>query len=261
MKKIFMLIFLIILFSSCNETRKAEIINTTEKDSFMASDSLSPVLDGGFKYKSPEWKEVDSLLKILAINEPDKFENSGFTFKSEIYFSKEGSVEKIVQLESINNQIDNAIFKFIQKTFKIIPPEINGKHVKLHTYFTVNYNTNGLNFLSGIDNSLVPKETPEDIYHITVDEMPSPVGGMEDIVRRIKYPEEAKKQGIEGKVIVKLFIDEFGNPQSCKIIKGVDPLLDAEAKDVLMKTKFYPGKIDGKPVKVQVAIPIVFKLK
>ncbi|MEJ2616881.1 MAG: energy transducer TonB, partial [Ignavibacteriaceae bacterium] len=80
-------------------------------------------------------------------------------------------------------------------------------------------------------------------------------------VKRIKYPEEAKKLGIEGKVFVKLFIDEFGNPQSCKIIKGVNPLLDAEAKDVLMKTKFYPGKIDGKPVKVQVAIPIVFKLK
>lgn len=261
MKQIFMLISIMILFSSCNETRKPEIINTTEKDSFMASDSLSPVLDGGFKYKTPEWEEVDSLLKILAINEPDKLENSGFTFKSLIYFSKEGNVEKIIQLESINNQIDNAILKFIQKTFKIVPPEINSKRVKLHTYFTVNYNTDGLNFLSGTDNSLIPKDTPEDMYHVSVDEMPSPVGGMGDIVKRIKYPEDAKKQGIEGKVIIKLFIDELGNPQSCKIIKGVNPLLDAEAKDVLMKTKFYPGKIDGKPVKVQVAIPIVFKLK
>jgi TonB family protein len=261
MKKIFMLIFLMILFSSCNETRKPEIINTTGKDSFMASDGLSPVLEGGFKYKSPEWIEVDSLLKILAVNEPDRFQNSGFTFNSVIYFSREGNVEKIIQLESINKQIDNAILKFIQKTFKIIPPEVNNKHVKLHTYFTVNYNINGLNFMSGTNNSLIPKEAPEDMYNFTVDEMPSPVGGMEDIAKRIKYPEEAKKQGIEGKVIVKLFIDEFGNPQSCKIIKGVNPLLDAEAKDVLMKTKFYPGEIDGKPVKVQVAIPIVFKLK
>ena len=261
MKRIFMLISIMILFSSCNETRKPEIINTTEKDSFMASDSLLPVLDGGFKYKSPEWIEVDSLLKILAINEPDRFENSGFTFKSLIYFSKEGSIEKVIQLESISDQIDNTILKFIQKTIKIIPPEINGKRVKLHTYFTVNYNTDGLNFLSGKDISLIPKESPEDMYHVSVDEMPSPVGGMQDIVKRIKYPEEAKKEGIEGKVIVKLFIDESGIPQRCKIIKGVNPLLDTEAKDVLMKTKFYPGKIDGKPVKVQVAIPVVFKLK
>ena len=261
MKKIFMLIFIMILFSSCNETRKTEIINTAEQDSYLASDKLVPVLDGGFKYKNPEWVRIDSLLKILSINESGRFENSGFTFKSVIYFSKEGNVEKIVQLESINSQVDNAILKFIQKTFKIIPPEIDSKHVRLHTYFTINYNTDGLNFLSGIDNSLVPEESNEDMYHVTVDEMPAPAGGMEDIVKRIKYPEKAKEQGIEGKVIIKLFIDELGNPQSCKIIKGVNPLLDAEAKDVLMKTKFYPGKIDGKPVKVQVAIPIVFKLK
>ncbi|MEJ2614023.1 MAG: hypothetical protein P8Z35_03615, partial [Ignavibacteriaceae bacterium] len=188
MKKIFMLIFLTILFSSCSDTRKPEIINTTEKDSFMASDSLSPVLDSGFKYKSPEWKEVDSLLKILTVNEPETFENTGFTFKSAVYFSKEGIVEKIILLESINNQVDNAILKFIQKTFKIIPPEINNKRVKLHTYFTINYNTEGLNFLPEKVNSLIPKEVPEDMYHVTVDEMPSPVGGMKDIVKRIKYP-------------------------------------------------------------------------
>jgi len=260
MKKIFMLISIMILFSSCNETRKTEIINTTEKGSFLASDSLSPVLKGGFKYKSPEWEEVDSLLKIQTVNEPDRFGNTGFTFKSVIYFSKKGNVEKIVRLESINNQVDNAILKFIQNTFKIIPPEINTRPVKLHTYFTINYNTDGLNFLPE-NHSLIPKEVPENMYHVTVDEMPSPVGGMIDIVKRIKYPEEAKEQGIEGKVIVKLFIDEFGNPQSCKIIKGINPSLDTEAKEVLMKTKFYPGKIDGKPVKVQVAIPIVFKLK
>jgi TonB family protein len=258
MKKIFMLLSIMILFSSCNETRKTQIINTTEKDSFLASDSLSPVLKGGFKYKSPEWKKVDSLLKIQAVNEPERFGSAGFTFKSLVYFSEKGNVEKIVRLESINNQVDNAILEFIQETFKIIPPEINSNPVKLHSYFTINYNTGGLNFLPG-NHSLIP--VPENMYHVTVDEMPSPVGGMIDIVKRIKYPEEAKEQGIEGKVIVKLFIDEFGNPQSCKIIKGINSSLDTEAKEVLMKTKFYPGKIDGKPVKVQVAIPIVFKLK
>ncbi|MFZ0454292.1 MAG: energy transducer TonB [Ignavibacteriaceae bacterium] len=261
MKKIFMLILIMIFLPSCNETRKREIIDTTEKDSFMASDSLTPALNGGFKYKSSEWENVDSLLKMHAVNEPDIFENTGFTFKSLIYFSAEGNIEKIIKLESINNQVDNAILRFIQKTFKIIPPEINNKRVRLHTYFTINYNTDGLNFLPETDNSLIPKEAPEDLYHVTVDEMPSPVGGMIEIVKRIKYPEEAKEQGIEGKVIIKLFIDESGNPQSCKIIKGVNPLLDAEAEKVLMKTKFNPGKIDGKPVKVQVAIPIVFKLK
>jgi protein TonB len=111
-----------------------------------------------------------------------------------------------------------------------------------------------------IDNFLLPQNSPAEAYLPWVEEMPEPAGGMEEIVRRMKYPEEAKNQGIEGRVFVKLFINEFGKPENSEVIRSVHPLLDTEARNVLMKTIFSPGRRDGKPVKVQVVVPILFQL-
>jgi len=259
--KNFLMLILAAAFISCNETREPEIIDTTEKDSYMSWQDLTPGLKGGFKYESPEWKEVVRLLEEHSRKEPERFNKPGFTFRSIIYFSETGYIDKIVLLESISSSIDDAVIKFIRKTFKAIPPEMNFKPVKSHTDFVFNYSPNGLSFFPRIDNFLLPEEEPEDEYLSSIDEMPSPVGGIEDIAKRMKYPEEAKQQGIEGKVLVKLFVDEFGNPQNSKVVKSVHPLLDAEARDVLMKTKFTPGKHNGKAVKVQVIVPINFRLK
>lgn len=259
--KIFSMLVLAAVFMSCNETKEPEIIDTTEKDSYMSSQELALALKGGFKYNSPEWKEVIKLLEQQSGREPERFNAQGFTFRSVIYFSETGNVNKIVLLESINKDIDNAVLKFIRKTFHADPPEINHKQVKSHTGFVFNYSSSGLSFFPRVDNFLIPGEEPESQYLTSVDEMPLPVGGIEDIAKRMKYPEEAKKQAIEGKVLVKLLVDEFGNPQKSSIVKSVHPLLDAEARDVLMKTKFTPGKKEGKAIKVQIIVPISFRLK
>jgi TonB family protein len=259
--KNFLMIISLILFFSCNKTNEPEIVDTTEKDSYMAHQEFIPELKGGFKYGSLEWKEVIELLEKEGVKEPKRFIKPGFNFRSVIYFSEKGNVYKIVLVESINKNIDNAIFNFIRKTFQAVPPEVDSKPVKSHIDFVFNYSREGLSFFSRIDNFLLPDGPPEDKFLVMVDQMPSPVGGMEDIGKRMKYPEEAKKQGIEGKVYVKLLIDEFGNPVNSKVVKGVHPLLDAEARDVLMKTKFTPGRQNGKAVKVQVIVPIIFRLK
>jgi TonB family protein len=259
--KFFLMLALAAFFLSCNEIREPEIINTTEKNSYMSWENLAPDLKGGFEYGSTEWKTVSNLLEQQSRNEPERFKKPGFTFRSVIYFSETGNIEKIVLLESINAETDEAVIKFIRNTLKVNPPELNFKPVRFHTDFTFNYSTAGLNFFPRSDNFLMPETEDEDEYKSSVDEMPVPAKGIEDIGKRMKYPEEAKKQGIEGKVLVKLLIDETGNPISSRIIKGIHPLLDAEAKDVLMKTKFIPGKDKGKAVKVQVVVPIAFRLK
>ena len=51
--------------------------------------------------------------------------------------------------------------------------------------------------------------------------MPEPIGGMFAIQEKIKYPEIAKRAGIEGKVIIQAFIDENGNVVQAKVIKGI----------------------------------------
>lgn len=101
----------------------------------------------------------------------------------------------------------------------------------------------------------------EPVYFVAVEEMPEPIGGIQAIQSKIVYPEIAKRAGVEGRVYVLAFVDESGAVTNAKIIKGIGAGCDEAALDAVKKTKFKPGKQRGKAVKVQVSIPIVFKLQ
>jgi protein TonB len=101
----------------------------------------------------------------------------------------------------------------------------------------------------------------EPVYFVAVEEMPEPIGGISEIQKKIVYPEIAKRAGVEGKVYVLAFVDESGNVTDAKIIKGIGAGCDEAALDAVKKTKFKPGKQRGKAVRVQVSIPVVFKLQ
>lgn len=105
------------------------------------------------------------------------------------------------------------------------------------------------------------KVDEEPQYFVAVEEMPEPIGGIAAIQNKIVYPEIAKRAGVEGKVYVKAFVDEKGNVTKVEIQKGLGAGLDEAAMKAVKETKFKPGKQRGKPVKVQVSIPIVFKLQ
>ena len=105
------------------------------------------------------------------------------------------------------------------------------------------------------------KVEEEPTYFVAVEEMPAPIGGIVAIQKKIVYPEIAKRAGVEGKVYVLAFVDESGSVTKAQIIKGIGAGCDEAALDAVLKTKFTPGKQRGKPVKVQVSIPILFKLQ
>ena len=108
---------------------------------------------------------------------------------------------------------------------------------------------------------LVEKDNTDEFEFIPVpEEMPEPIGGIAEIQKKIVYPELAIRAGIHGKVFVKVFVDEKGNVVKAKIIKGIGVGCDEAAIAAVMKTKFKPGKQRGKPLRVQVSIPILFKL-
>jgi protein TonB len=104
------------------------------------------------------------------------------------------------------------------------------------------------------------KVEEEPTYFVAVEEMPEPVGGIKAIQEKITYPEIAKRAGVEGKVYILAFVDESGNVTKANVLKGIGAGCDEEALKAVEKTKFKPGKQRGKPVKVQVSIPVVFKL-
>ncbi|RPI67999.1 MAG: energy transducer TonB [Ignavibacteriales bacterium] len=105
-----------------------------------------------------------------------------------------------------------------------------------------------------------PDSINKDDYEIMAEKMPMPVGGLSAIQEKVVYPQEAKTGGIQGKVHVLAFIDETGDVVGAEIIKGAHPLLDSAAISAVRKVKFTPGFNKGKNVKVQVTVPISFKL-
>ncbi len=97
-------------------------------------------------------------------------------------------------------------------------------------------------------------------YFLSAEIMPEPVGGMEAIMRRLSYPSEARNKGIEGTVKVLTFIDQYGEVEDAKVVKGIGYGCDEAARTAIFYTKFRPGIQRGKPVKVQMVIPIKFSL-
>ncbi len=102
----------------------------------------------------------------------------------------------------------------------------------------------------------IEEESP---YFVAVEEMPEPIGGLSSIQSKIVYPEIARRAGIDGKVFVLAFVDESGNVTNAEVVKGIGSGCDEAALDAVLQTKFKPGIQRGKPVKVKITIPIVFK--
>lgn len=81
------------------------------------------------------------------------------------------------------------------------------------------------------------------------------------ISRNLKYPEEQLKAEIQGRVIVKFYVDTLGRVCEPVIFRGKDPALDSEALRVVgLFPNFTPGTINGKKVNTYLTLPIVFKL-
>jgi len=100
----------------------------------------------------------------------------------------------------------------------------------------------------------------EPVYFVAVEEMPYPIGGIQTIQDLIVYPEIARRAGIEGKVYVLAYVNEEGNVIKTEILKGIGGGCDEAAEYAVKHTKFSPGKQRGKPVKVKVSVPIIFRL-
>jgi len=108
------------------------------------------------------------------------------------------------------------------------------------------------------------KEDPDQIF-LVVEETAAPTGGMpafyEFVAKKLKYPAQARRMGIEGKVFVEFVIERDGSITDVKAIKGIGAGCDEEAVRVLQSApKWKPGKQRGKPVRQRMVLPIAFKL-
>lgn len=109
-------------------------------------------------------------------------------------------------------------------------------------------------------------EVEETLPFFLIEERPTFMGGDYNnfskwVFQNLRYPEIPAQNGIQGKVILEFMIDTDGSVRNIRVVRGVDPLLDAEALRVVsMSPKWTPGLQRGKPAKVIFTFPITFKL-
>jgi len=105
------------------------------------------------------------------------------------------------------------------------------------------------------------EEEPEEDFFVVVEEMPELIGGLASIQKDIQYPEMARRAGIEGRVYVQFIVNERGEVENPRVIRGIGGGADEEALRAVRNAKFKPGMQRGRPVRVQYSLPVVFRLQ
>jgi protein TonB len=109
------------------------------------------------------------------------------------------------------------------------------------------------------------EEAPVDVF-VVVEEMPTFPGGDAELMKYIGnntvYPDVAKENNIQGRVIIRFCVTYKGAVDQVSVLKGVDPALNDEAVRVIKTLPTWkPGKQGGKAVNVWYSVPVLFQLK
>ena len=108
-------------------------------------------------------------------------------------------------------------------------------------------------------------ETKDEVFMV-VEQMPEFPGGIQEFMsflsKNIKYPASAMAKNVQGRVIVQFVVEKDGTPTEFKVIRSVDPDLDAEALRVMKEMpKWKPGMQRGQVVRVKYTLPVTFRLQ
>ena len=106
---------------------------------------------------------------------------------------------------------------------------------------------------------------PNKVYDV-VEQMPQYPGGtgklFEYLAKSVRYPKEAENAGTQGRVIATFVVEKDGSISNAKVVKSIDPALDAEALRVVNgMPNWNPGMQNGEPVRVKYTVPITFRLQ
>lgn len=111
----------------------------------------------------------------------------------------------------------------------------------------------------------VEQQSEEPLPMRIVEQLPQFPGGTQSFMKwltnNLNYPEMAKQQNIQGKVVVSFIVNADGTTSDRKLITPVNPMLDREAMRVInMMPRWEPGIYKGNPCRTLVYLPVVFKL-
>jgi len=105
------------------------------------------------------------------------------------------------------------------------------------------------------------EEDEEEDFFVVVEQQPKLIGGIKGLQEKVEYPELARRAGIEGRVIIQFIVNENGEVENPRVLRGIGGGCDEAALKVVKEAKFEPGMQRGRPVRVQYSLPITFKLQ
>mgnify|MGYP002639632900 CR=1 FL=1 len=112
-----------------------------------------------------------------------------------------------------------------------------------------------------IDSAGLTRETTEEDF-VAYDSPPSPVGGYAAVQDNVIYPDLAREAGIGGTTVVQVTVNSLGEAVNPEVLRSSGNVsLDAAAMNAATVTSWTPAMKDGSPVRVKIALPIVFRLK
>jgi len=170
----------------------------------------------------------------------------------------DGRPTNVVVLKGVHESLDEEARRFAQ-TMNFTPGRKNGAVVRTRVTLPLRF---GLEEQETADTNPPETKTVDDLPRKPVvqvpDQMPRLIGGLKALQDGIRYPREARRKGIEGQVFVQFIVSNEGVPTDLKVTRSVHPLLDREAMRAVRETRFLPAFKDGKPVRVQLTLPISF---
>jgi TonB family protein len=205
-----------------------------------------PTFQGGDLLAFQEW--VASTVKYPAEASNRKVEgwvSVNYTINTD------GSISNIASGLPVNSLLSDEVIRVIKSSPKWEPPKNKDTGKPFNSSVTLKF--------------ILPDQIIKDAPFVVVEQMPMHEGGDMELLNFIKnntnYPEEAKAKKTEGTVIIRFIISTEGKAEGVTVLKGVDPLLDAEALRIgYMLTRFKPGMQGGKPVNVWFMVPVNFSL-
>ncbi len=108
--------------------------------------------------------------------------------------------------------------------------------------------------------------TTDDKVYEVCEQMPIFEGGdaalLKYLTDSVKYPELAKKHGVQGRVVIGFIVEKDGSLTNVKVLRAVDRALDAEALRVVKgMPKWIPGRQNEQRVRVKYNVPVSFRLE
>ncbi|MBP7508081.1 MAG: M56 family metallopeptidase [Prolixibacteraceae bacterium] len=206
----------------------------------------------------------EALMKFIAKNTKYPFEAISKKIQGKVFvrfnINKEGKVEFPSVIRGVDPFLDEEALRVIKSMPAWNIGNNYGKDVSIAYTIPVSF------VIDNKDKVVARLNDKVDETYVLCENMPEYPGGVDAlkkfIAENVKYPVEAAKNKIQGKVYVTFDVDENGNVTDARIARGVAPSLDEEALRVVnLSPVWMPGTNKGKPVKVSYTVPINFLLQ